>query len=61
MRMNEPNDFHLTFIYFLTLQSFVHVSKAFLNCIYNSIDEKIYDPPIDPHKLIDLMELLDEK
>nr|XP_050868827.1 fatty acyl-CoA reductase wat-like isoform X2 [Vespula vulgaris]XP_050868828.1 fatty acyl-CoA reductase wat-like isoform X2 [Vespula vulgaris]XP_050868829.1 fatty acyl-CoA reductase wat-like isoform X2 [Vespula vulgaris]XP_050868830.1 fatty acyl-CoA reductase wat-like isoform X2 [Vespula vulgaris] len=43
------------------LKSFVHVSTAYVNCLYNSINEKFYDPPIDPDKLIDLMECLDEK
>ncbi|XP_035741478.1 fatty acyl-CoA reductase wat-like isoform X2 [Vespa mandarinia] len=34
------------------LKSFVHVSTAYANCLYNQIEEKIYDPPIDVDKLL---------
>ncbi|XP_046837370.1 fatty acyl-CoA reductase wat-like [Vespa crabro] len=43
------------------LKSFVHVSTAYANCLYNQIEEKIYDPPIDADKLIDLIDLMEEK
>ncbi|XP_043685230.1 fatty acyl-CoA reductase wat-like isoform X1 [Vespula pensylvanica] len=43
------------------LKSFVHVSTVYANCLYNPIEEKFYDPPIDADKLIDLVNSLEEK
>ncbi|KFP89224.1 Fatty acyl-CoA reductase 1, partial [Apaloderma vittatum] len=42
------------------LEAFVHISTAYANCIRKYIDEVIYPPPIDPRKLFDLVEWLDE-
>ncbi|XP_011499624.1 PREDICTED: putative fatty acyl-CoA reductase CG5065 [Ceratosolen solmsi marchali] len=43
------------------LKSCIHVSTAYANCIQNTIEEKFYDSPIDGHKLISLVENMDEK
>ncbi|XP_015435285.1 PREDICTED: putative fatty acyl-CoA reductase CG5065 [Dufourea novaeangliae] len=43
------------------LKSFVHVSTAYANCPYTLIEEKVYDPPMEPDKLVTLMECIDEK
>lgn len=43
------------------LKSFMHVSTAYANCDKNVIEEKIYDPPIDSHKLLTLAEIMPEK
>lgn len=42
------------------LKAFVHVSTAYGNCHLPEIDEKIYAPPIDPAKLIQMTEWLDD-
>ncbi|XP_035742380.1 fatty acyl-CoA reductase wat-like [Vespa mandarinia] len=49
------------FINLSKCRSFVHVSTVYVNCLYNQIEEKIYDPPIDADKLIDLIDLMEEK
>ncbi|XP_076178777.1 fatty acyl-CoA reductase wat [Ptiloglossa arizonensis] len=43
------------------LKSFVHVSTAYANCPLNMIEERVYDPPMEPEKLITLMECIDDK
>ncbi|NXJ77863.1 FACR1 reductase, partial [Trogon melanurus] len=42
------------------LEAFIHISTAYANCIRKYIDEVIYPPPIDPRKLFDLVEWLDD-
>ncbi|KAK0180733.1 hypothetical protein PV327_003087 [Microctonus hyperodae] len=42
------------------LKSFVHVSTAYAYCTYDKIEEKFYEPPIDGHKLLTLMNCLDD-
>ncbi|KAL5007705.1 hypothetical protein ScPMuIL_016511 [Solemya velum] len=41
------------------LQALVHISTAYANCHLDKIDEKIYDPPLQPHKLISAAEWMD--
>ena len=47
------------------LESFVHVSTAYSNCNRSYIDEIVYEPSIDPYKIMDFAEWmpkeLDEK
>lgn len=44
------------------LKAFVHVSTAFSNCVgRDTIEEKLYSPPIPPEQLMMLVENLDEK
>lgn len=42
------------------LQSIVHVSTAYANCNRNSVAEMIYPPPIQPSKLLDASEWMDD-
>ncbi|XP_014210801.1 fatty acyl-CoA reductase wat-like [Copidosoma floridanum] len=43
------------------LKACIHVSTAYANCVYNPIEEKFYDVPIDGIKLISLVECMDDK
>ncbi|XP_046837351.1 fatty acyl-CoA reductase wat-like isoform X2 [Vespa crabro] len=43
------------------LKSVVHVSTAYSNCFHIPLEEKFYDPPIDPDKLINLVNSINEK
>lgn len=43
---------------FRKLEVFVHVSTAYANCEHHFIEEQIYPPPVQPHKLIDALELV---
>lgn len=44
------------------LKAFLHVSTAFSNCPQKTIDELYYEPPMDPHKIIELVDMMsDEK
>lgn len=47
------------------LESFVHVSTAYSNCIRQFIDEKVYEPAVDPYSIMEFVEWmpdeLDEK
>ncbi|XP_047370398.1 fatty acyl-CoA reductase wat-like [Vespa velutina] len=43
------------------LKSVVHVSTAYSNCFHIPLEEKFYDPPIDPDKLINLVDCINEK
>ncbi|XP_047370033.1 fatty acyl-CoA reductase wat-like [Vespa velutina] len=43
------------------LKSVVHVSTAYSNCFQIPLEEKFYDPPIDPDKLINLVDCINEK
>nr|XP_033784733.1 fatty acyl-CoA reductase 1 isoform X1 [Geotrypetes seraphini] len=42
------------------LEVYVHVSTAFANCNRKHIDEIIYPPPLDPRKLIEALEWMDD-
>ncbi|XP_078578216.1 fatty acyl-CoA reductase 1-like [Branchiostoma floridae x Branchiostoma japonicum] len=42
------------------LQAFVHVSTAYANCDRSYIEEVIYPPPVQPQKLIDALEWMDD-
>lgn len=44
----------------LNFQALLHVSTAFSNCVRKDIDEKFYDPPLAPEKLLSLVDCLDE-
>ncbi|CAF3215487.1 unnamed protein product [Rotaria socialis] len=43
------------------LQSVVHVSTAYANCNRNNVSEMIYPPPIQPSKLLDACEWMDDQ
>ncbi|XP_046837355.1 fatty acyl-CoA reductase wat-like isoform X2 [Vespa crabro] len=43
------------------LKSVVHVSTAYSNCFHIPLEEKFYDPPIDPDELINLVNCINEK
>ncbi|XP_064634535.1 fatty acyl-CoA reductase 1-like isoform X2 [Lineus longissimus] len=43
------------------LDVLVHVSTAYANCDQKSIKEVIYPPPIDPQKLIDALDWMDDE
>ncbi|KAF7248088.1 Fatty acyl-CoA reductase 2 [Varanus komodoensis] len=42
------------------LEAFVHVSTAYANCNRKYIEEVIYPPPVEPNKLFDLVEWMDD-
>ncbi|KAF3859292.1 hypothetical protein F7725_021691 [Dissostichus mawsoni] len=42
------------------LEAFVHISTAYANCNRKHIDEVIYPPPVEPKKLIDSLEWMDD-
>uniref|UniRef100_A0A8C0XVV2 Fatty acyl-CoA reductase n=1 Tax=Cyprinus carpio carpio TaxID=630221 RepID=A0A8C0XVV2_CYPCA len=42
------------------LQAFIHISTAYANCNRRHIDEVIYPPPVEPKKLIDSLEWMDD-
>ncbi|KAG7455889.1 hypothetical protein MATL_G00245880 [Megalops atlanticus] len=42
------------------LEAFIHVSTAYANCNRRHIDEVIYPPPVEPKKLIDSLEWMDD-
>lgn len=41
------------------LAALIHVSTAYANCHLNTVEEKFYEPPLDPNHLIALCEWLD--
>lgn len=43
------------------LDALVHVSTAYSNCDLNEVSEKLYDPPIEPQKLIDMSKWMDSQ
>ncbi|XP_043803695.1 fatty acyl-CoA reductase wat-like [Apis laboriosa] len=43
------------------LKSFVHVSTAYANCPHDLIEEKIYEAPMDAHKLVTIIDYMDDK
>ncbi|CAB1437154.1 unnamed protein product [Pleuronectes platessa] len=42
------------------LEAFIHYSTAYANCNRKHIDEVIYPPPIEPQKLIESLEWMDD-
>ncbi|XP_076153201.1 fatty acyl-CoA reductase 1 [Alosa pseudoharengus] len=42
------------------LEAFIHISTAYANCNRRHIDEVIYPPPVEPKKLIDSLEWMDD-
>lgn len=48
-------------IYLCIVKSVVHVSTAYANCNHNSVAEMIYPPPIQPSKLVDASEWMDDQ
>ncbi|XP_029455855.1 LOW QUALITY PROTEIN: fatty acyl-CoA reductase 2 [Rhinatrema bivittatum] len=42
------------------LEAFIHISTAYANCNRRHIDEVIYPPPVEPRKLIDSVEWMDD-
>ncbi|XP_035466046.2 fatty acyl-CoA reductase 1 isoform X1 [Scophthalmus maximus] len=42
------------------LEAFIHISTAYANCNRKYIDEVIYPPPVEPKKLIELLEWMDD-
>lgn len=43
------------------LKSFIHVSTAYSNCRQPIIEERFYEPPINPNHLIEITDLLPDK
>lgn len=44
----------------MDLQAFVHVSTAYSNCPSKHIEEKFYEPPMDPYSLLDSMQWMSD-
>uniref|UniRef100_A0A3P8X8B1 Fatty acyl-CoA reductase n=1 Tax=Esox lucius TaxID=8010 RepID=A0A3P8X8B1_ESOLU len=42
------------------LQAFIHISTAYANCNRRHIDDIIYPPPVEPKKLIDSLEWMED-
>lgn len=42
------------------LEAFIHISTAYANCNRTHIDEVVYPPPVEPKKLIDSVDWMDE-
>ncbi|TRZ01771.1 hypothetical protein DNTS_025599 [Danionella cerebrum] len=42
------------------LEAFIHISTAYANCNRRHIDELIYPPPVEPRKLIETLQWMDE-
>lgn len=42
------------------LCAFVHVSTAYANCDRSTVAEEVYKPPIEPNKLIEMLDLIDD-
>lgn len=45
----------------MNLESFVHVSTAFANCVYKEIDEKFFTPPFTTSEIISIVDTIPEK
>ncbi|XP_005099500.2 fatty acyl-CoA reductase 1 [Aplysia californica] len=43
------------------LEAFVHVSTAYANCDRPYIEETVYPPPVEPQKIIDVLEWMDDE
>jgi fatty acyl-CoA reductase len=46
---------------FKQLEVFVHVSTAYANCERHFIEEQVYPPPVEPQKIIDALEWMDDE
>lgn len=46
---------------FQCLEAFVHVSTAYANCDRPYIEETVYSPPVEPQKIIDVLEWMDDE
>ncbi|KAJ8299133.1 hypothetical protein KUTeg_023193 [Tegillarca granosa] len=46
---------------FKNLEVFVHISTAYANCDRPFIEEIVYNPPVEPQKLIDAIEWMDDE
>ncbi|ESO97369.1 hypothetical protein LOTGIDRAFT_214222 [Lottia gigantea] len=46
---------------FTKLKALIHVSTAYANCDKKFIDERVYDPPLNPNRLIDAAEWMDNE
>lgn len=46
---------------FKHLQAFVHVSTAYANCDFSHIEETVYKPAVEPQKIIDVLEWMDDE
>lgn len=46
---------------FQHLMAFVHVSTAYANCDRPYIEETVYPPPVEPQKIIDVLEWMDDE
>ncbi|OWF43207.1 fatty acyl-CoA reductase 1-like isoform X2 [Mizuhopecten yessoensis] len=46
---------------FKHLEVFLHMSTAYANCDKPFIEEMIYNPPVDPQRLIDALEWMDDE
>ncbi|KAL7298063.1 hypothetical protein TKK_0009068 [Trichogramma kaykai] len=42
------------------LKAMVHISTAFSHCVRSEIDEKFYEPPMDPEKALALVDMLSD-
>lgn len=49
-------EFLYQFFLICVLQVFIHISTAYANCDRPFIEEMVYNPPVDPQKLIDVLE-----
>lgn len=45
----------------MNLESFVHVSTAFANCIHKEIEEKFFKPPFTTSEIISIVDTIPEK
>ncbi|XP_063722952.1 fatty acyl-CoA reductase 1-like isoform X1 [Symsagittifera roscoffensis] len=43
------------------LKALVHVSTAYANCDLPFIEEQVYPPPVDPHKLLDALDWMTDE
>ncbi|KJH41681.1 hypothetical protein DICVIV_12340 [Dictyocaulus viviparus] len=39
--------------------AFVHISTAYANCDRPETEEKVYDPPVEPQKLLEAIQWMD--
>ena len=49
------------FFLFVCGQAFIHVSTAYANCDKDEITEKIYTPSVDPRRLMDCTDWMDQE
>ncbi|XP_076450896.1 fatty acyl-CoA reductase 1-like isoform X2 [Babylonia areolata] len=45
---------------FKLLEAYVHVSTAFANCDRSHIEERVYQPTVDPQKVLDILEWMED-